>query len=103
MKNTPQTRSHRIAEIVRILLGVTGTNQKELAGPLGVSESQVSRRMHGRWSAEDIDAVAEYFGVTVATFFEEPEEVRRRMLGGSLSPWITAQCDGQLDLLDLAA
>lgn len=110
------TRSSNVSEIVSIFLGVTHRGrQKALMAPLGLSESQVSRKMKsGVWSVDDIDRLAAFFGVAVSDFFEDPEVIRRRMLGPSQSPWIptptdraesdisVTPCDGQLDLLAAA-
>lgn len=96
-------------------MGVTDRYQKSLMEPLGLSETTLSRKIkYGRWGVDDIDALAEFFGVPVSTFFEDAEEIRRRVLGGSPLPWITAldderiakmvaECEGQLELLSLAS
>ena len=85
------TRSSNVSEIVSIFLGVTHRGrQKALMAPLELSESQVSRKMKsGVWSVDDVDRLAAFFGVAVSDFFEDPEVIRRRMLGGSQLPCLT--------------
>lgn len=116
MEHTPHQspandRTNNVSEIVAIFLGVTRRRQNALMAPLALSESQVSRKLKkGPWTVEDIDRLAEFFGVAVVDFFEDPEVIRRRMLGVSESPWMTMltadepqDCEGQLDLLHLGA
>ena len=102
----PTAHSSNVAEIVAMFLGAVGMKQKALTVPLGLSESQVSRKMkNGVWTVDDIAALAQFFGVAVSDFFEDPEVIRRRMLGLSDSRWIP-MLPGQMtipDLLDTAA
>lgn len=91
-------RSSNVAEIVAIFLGVTRLKQKSLMVPLGLSESQVSRKMKtGTWTVDEVDTLAQFFGVAVSDFFEDPEVIRRRTLGISPSPWMPITA-GQLAL-----
>lgn len=115
MESHQTARSSNVTEVVAIFLGVNRLKQKALMGPLGLSESQVSRRMKpdaaGAWTVDDIDRLAAFFGVAVSDFFEDPEVIRRRMLGTWPSRWITTPtdsdetgisvtpCEGQLVLL----
>lgn len=88
-------RSSHVTEIVAIFLGVTQQKQKALMDPLGLSESQVSRKVKaGAWSVDDVDRLAQFFGVAVSDFFEDPEVIRRRTLGGSEVRWTTTPTDG---------
>lgn len=109
----PATHSSNVAEIVAMFLGAVGMKQKALMVPLDLSESQVSRKMKsGVWTVDDIVALASFFGVAVSDFFEDPEVIRRRMLGTSGLRWITTPtegdepgisvtpCEGQLELVE---
>lgn len=93
-----------MTEIVSIFLGVTHRKQKALMEPLELSEGQVSRKMNkGAWSVDDIDVLAQFFGVTVSDFFEDPEVIRQRMLGISRLPCTTTPGQTSLDDLLLTA
>lgn len=108
MASPHPTRSSNVTAIVAIFLGVIRAKQKALMEPLGLSESQVSRKMKaGSWSVDDVADLAEFFGVPVSDFFEDPEVIRRRVLGVRELPWMTtcpdeeafiAHCEGQLEL-----
>lgn len=116
MDSHPTDRSSsNVTAIIAIFLGVIQAKQKALMEPLELSESQVSRKMHsGSWSVDDVARLARFFGVPVSDFFEDPEVIRRRMLGVRELPWMTTppgneldltdvECEGQLDLLVPAA
>lgn len=108
-------RSSNATEVVGIFLGVNRLKQKALMAPLGLSESQVSRRMKpdaaGTWTVDDIDRLAVFFDVAVSDFFEDPEVIRSRTLGKSSLRCIpmptesdipgipVTQCEGQESLL----
>lgn len=64
----------RVRSAVAALLHVSGESQIELAGALGVSQAQVSRRQSGAasWSLTDCEAVAAHYGIDVLDFFAGP-------------------------------
>lgn len=73
--------AHRnsIATIVRVLMALDGIEHTSvLAAPMGVSQPTVSRRLagHGAWSTDEIEGLAEFFDVPIATFFMDPADVR---------------------------
>lgn len=97
MESPQPTRSSNVTAVVAIFLGVIRAKQKALCEPLGLSESQVSRKMKsGVWTVDDVDRLAVFFGVAVSDFFEDPEVIRSRMLGSSPLPWITAPTEGDI-------
>lgn len=74
--------------MVRVLMALHGRQQKDLAEALGVNASGITRRMaRGIWTIEDLDGLARYFEVPIATFFEDPRE--RFEQGKPSSTWIT--------------
>jgi transcriptional regulator with XRE-family HTH domain len=50
---------------VAALMQVTGESQRSVAGVLGLTQTQVSRRQSGAvsWSLRDVDVLAEYYGI----------------------------------------
>jgi hypothetical protein len=62
-----------VTRMVRVLLALNGRLQKDLAEPLGVNVTGVSARMNkGIWTIEDLHAMAAFFDVPIATFFDDP-------------------------------
>ncbi|MFD6424752.1 helix-turn-helix domain-containing protein [Streptomyces sp. NPDC060198] len=50
---------------VAALMQVTGGSQRSVAGALGLTQTQVSRRQSGAisWSLRDVDLLAEHYGI----------------------------------------
>jgi transcriptional regulator with XRE-family HTH domain len=50
---------------VAALMQVTGDSQRAVAGVLGLTQTQVSRRQSGAisWSLRDVDVLAEHYGI----------------------------------------
>lgn len=67
---TPSLRE-RVAAEVRALRGRYSVSQAALGGILGLSQPQVSLRLRGKvpFTLEEIDALAEAFGVDAAEIF----------------------------------
>ncbi|MEV7144663.1 helix-turn-helix domain-containing protein [Streptomyces tauricus] len=67
-----------LAERVRItvaaLMHATGQSQARLAGELGISQAQLSRRQAGSasWSLDDCDALAVHYGIEVLDLLAGP-------------------------------
>ena len=57
----------RVGASVRALAGAHGTQQKELAVVLGMSQNAVSLKLRGRtrWSVADIEKVSAFYGASV--------------------------------------
>jgi hypothetical protein len=69
----PSALQDAITRMVRVMLALNTAHQKDLADAMGLHASNVTRRMkHGGWTIEDLDAMARYFNVPIATFFEDP-------------------------------
>lgn len=66
--------SKKIGRNVRDIMYVRDINQVQLALSLGITESQVSRRISGKvdWTPEDIEKTAAVLGVKVERLFREP-------------------------------
>jgi transcriptional regulator with XRE-family HTH domain len=76
-----------ITKVVRVLLVLSGGQQKDLAGALGVNASGITRRMkHGAWTIEDLDDMARFFNVPITTFFRDPRDLFEQ--GKRASGWI---------------
>ena len=71
----PQPGSPReiVAAEIRALLGRYGRTQTDLATRLGMSQSQLSKRLRGAipFDTDELVKVADYFGVTVGSLFGE--------------------------------
>jgi transcriptional regulator with XRE-family HTH domain len=67
------TNNASFADEVRILLARRKVKQRQLADALGLSQPAVSRRISGEreFSASEISATAEFFGVSVGELFGE--------------------------------
>ncbi|MEU6355981.1 helix-turn-helix transcriptional regulator [Streptomyces sp. NPDC047072] len=85
------TLDERVRSAVAALLYATGESQTDLAGALGVSQAQVSRRQSGSaaWSLADCDAVAAHYGIDALDLLAGPTRAtemlpvsRRRIAGG---------------------
>lgn len=72
---TTRTTDERAGRIARTLLAHQGRRQHELADVLGLDSGQVSRALRGqrRWTLDEIAAMAAFFDVGVATFFDDPD------------------------------
>jgi antitoxin component HigA of HigAB toxin-antitoxin module len=83
MAGRPTTSASNVARIVRTLLVHQGRQQVDLATHMGVTPSVVSKALTGKrtWSLDDLVVMAEFFEVSPALFFEDPESlVRNRCL-----------------------
>ncbi|NGO43067.1 helix-turn-helix domain-containing protein [Streptomyces ureilyticus] len=59
---------------VAALMQVTGDSQRSVAGVLGLTQTQVSRRQSGAisWSLRDVDVLAEHYGIGVLDLLGGP-------------------------------
>lgn len=82
--STP-TRQHVSAE-VRAWAARRGMTQARISTIVGLSQGQVSQRFNGRlpWSLDELDVLADAFGIETIDFFAPP---RPRRGGGLNSDW----------------
>ncbi|MFJ7073678.1 helix-turn-helix domain-containing protein [Streptomyces sp. NPDC098781] len=93
----------RVRSAVAALLYATGESQTELAGAMGVSQAQVSRRQSGTaaWSLADCEAVAAHYGIDVLELLAGPTRAtealpaaRRRAVGRQIGTHRPATVEG---------
>lgn len=79
MAHTGSDLQVNVSSIVRGLLGLRHMRQSDLAPVLGITPSGVNEKLQGRrkWTLDDLDAMAEHFDISPATFFDEPEALLR--------------------------
>lgn len=60
--------------MVRYALAARGENQTTLARVLGIAASGVNQRLSGRvaWRLDELDTLADYFGVSVVDLIASP-------------------------------
>lgn len=95
----------RVRSAVAALLHAAGESQTELAGALGVSQAQVSRRQSGAaaWSLADCEVVAAHYGIDVLDLLAGPTRAaealpagRRRVTGRQTVARPAAVADGDV-------
>lgn len=66
--------TENVSRVIKILLARDGLSQTDLAEILGYNASTITRGLNGerKWSADDIQHLAEAFEVSPGVFFEEP-------------------------------
>ncbi|MET7987389.1 helix-turn-helix transcriptional regulator [Streptomyces sp. NPDC005281] len=66
--------AERVRVTVAALMHATGESQERLAGVLGVTQAQVSRRQSGTaaWSLDDCDRLAVHYGIDVLDLLAGP-------------------------------
>lgn len=92
----------QVSAEVRSLLGRHDLRQQDLVPALGVNQGQVSKRMKGHiaWSVDDIESLAEFFGVPVETFLQSAWSRGRDELDARLRhPTGLASLAAELDAL----
>lgn len=73
-------RRTSISRIIKTLLALNDERQATLAEVLEVDPSQITRKMKsGRWSIDDLDAMAAHWKRPITVFFANPDD----LLGGS--------------------
>jgi transcriptional regulator with XRE-family HTH domain len=70
----PMTLRETLRLTVAALMQATGDSQNDLAGPLGLTQTQISRRQSGRtaWTLDDCDLLAAHFGLPVLELLAGP-------------------------------
>ncbi|MET8858664.1 XRE family transcriptional regulator [Streptomyces sp. NPDC004579] len=66
--------AERVRVTVAALMHATGDSQGRLAGVLGITQAQVSRRQSGTaaWSLKDCDVLAVHYGIDVLDLLAGP-------------------------------
>ncbi len=89
-----QTRQADLPQRMRRVIRTLAANREEsaddLAAALGMHRSKLFRRFEqGKWTAEELDALARHFRVPVGLLFSDPETM---LPGGKgeLSSYLTA-------------
>lgn len=77
-----------VARVVRTFLGHQHKSQNELAQALGMDAASMSRALNGkrRWTIDDLYEMAEFFGISVSIFFEDPESLLRNRWHAERTP-----------------
>ena len=89
MKRTRSPRNNNIARIVKGLLAVSERSQRDLGSALDLSDSAISRKLSsGEWDVDDLDVLAQFFDVSLSTFFRDPTDLfGPAEQGGSSTIW----------------
>lgn len=69
-----------ITGVTRLLMAQRGgMTQTDLADALGVAKAVISRSFNGArpWKIDDVEALARYFDVSPALFFDDPDTLIR--------------------------
>src|SRR5689334_6202640 len=74
MRDMGMSLAERVRVTVAALMHASGDSQERLAGVLGVTQAQVSRRQSGTaaWSLEDCDRLAAHYGIDVLDLLAGP-------------------------------
>jgi transcriptional regulator with XRE-family HTH domain len=76
-----------VPEVLRTFMRVAGVGQTEIGAAIGLTQTQMSRRLNGRsdLSQQELVALAKVFGVEAATFYKPlPEAVADLMASAKL-------------------
>lgn len=76
-----------VPQVLRTFMRVAGVGQADMGAVIGLTQTQISRRLNGRsdLSQQEIAALASVFGVQVATFYKPlPEAVADLMRSAKL-------------------
>ncbi len=73
------TPRENVARIVKTLLTHQNKTRTELASSLGVHPSAVTKALNGQrsWAVDDLVTMADFFEVSPALFFEDPDTLVR--------------------------
>lgn len=74
-----------VPEVLRTFMRVAGIGQTDLGAVIGLSQTQMSRRLNGRsdLSQQELVALARVFGVDVATWFKPMPEAVADLMGSA--------------------
>ena len=82
------TSDQRAGHVTKILLSTKQRRQADLAEHLGMDTGTMSRTIAGKrkWTLSEIERAAEFFDVSVAVFFDDPETLVRSRCFAELAP-----------------
>lgn len=85
---TTGNRTQQIGQILGVLLALTGRTQSDLAHHLGVHPATITRRFAGlgKWSYDEVEALADYFDVPPSAFRTPPGAVYDFIAGDAEKP-----------------
>ncbi|ATH96343.1 hypothetical protein COP05_03960 [Dermabacter jinjuensis] len=68
-----QTVDERISAATRALVALHGMRNADLADVLGIGQNSVFMKLRGDspWKASEVAIMAEYFGVPIASFYDD--------------------------------
>lgn len=99
MTTRDTTAQATITGVVRLLMRLTDTRQQDVADALGLPRPAVSYRLAGRtrWNSDDLDGLADLFGVPLPALLVEPG----LLLAGGHVPSAAGVGGGLVQPLDL--
>lgn len=76
---------HHVPDVLRTFMGVARVSQESLGSAIGLTQSQMSRRLLGRsdFSQQEVAALASIFGVEVATFYKAMPDAVADLMGSA--------------------
>lgn len=76
-----------IPRVLRLMLRLSDRRSAELGEALGWSRASLSDRLTGktRITSDELAACAAFFGVEPGVFYQDPDTIRRRILGADLN------------------
>lgn len=102
--------SDLVAENVRALMARTRTKQRALADALGMTQGAISKKLNGDrpFTLDEIEVIAQHFGVPLASLFEQSNVLPFRGLAGNdgartITPEYVPTCALTQDDLELAS
>lgn len=80
VQSTQAGASANVSAVVRMLLAGRGDKFDVLTEPLGLGRTTTFEKVAGkrRWYAEEVQALADYFGLPITTFYGGPDALFAR-------------------------
>lgn len=92
METETLNRTQEIGRVAAVLLALHGERQRDLARLLGIDDASITRRIRdgrGSWTPEQLEAMADHFGVPISVLFLSPQDLAQALgtiTAGSLAP-----------------
>lgn len=86
--NQPHGLQHRVSAVVSTLMAMTGTDQVTVAAWIDVKQSSLSLKLHNHrpWKLDEIEIIAERFGVEPEVFLKRASELLDSALRPAAQP-----------------